>query len=160
MKKIAGVFAALGFAGLLITSAASPALADRSVRDASVADLYVRDADPSLDAIAGQFAALWNPNLPISEKVKVSYHGETAGPALQGILSQGQLYDFLSIQERATSKSVNGNTMTASLSGVMAGFPAASGTYSYIREDGLWKVDWKATCAGIGGCTGNPDFGY
>ncbi|MFD5178122.1 hypothetical protein ACFWM1_20110 [Nocardia sp. NPDC058379] len=47
---------------------ASLELADRSVRDATVADLYLRDADPSLDAIAGQFAALWNPNLPMSAR--------------------------------------------------------------------------------------------
>ncbi|MEV0061948.1 hypothetical protein [Nocardia sp. NPDC050718] len=160
MKKIAGLVAALGLAGLLTVGTASPALADRSVRDATVADLYLRDADPSLDAIAGQFAALWNPNLPMSAKEEVSYHGSTVGPALQGILSQGGVYDFLSIQERATSKAITGNTMTATLSGVMAGFPATSGTYSYIRENGLWKVDWKATCDAMGGCTGNPDFGY
>lgn len=160
MKKIAGAFAVLGFTGLFLVGAVSPALADRSVRDATVAELYVRDADPSLDAIAEQFAALWNPNLPISAKEAVSYHGATVGPALQSILSQGGAYDFLSIQERATSKHITGNTMTASLSGVMAGFPASSGNYSYIREDGLWKVDWKATCKAMGGCTGNPDFGY
>ncbi|MFB7874902.1 MULTISPECIES: hypothetical protein [unclassified Nocardia] len=160
MKKIAAVLAALGFTALLTTGLAAPALADRSVRDAQVADLYLRDADPSLDAIAGQFAALWNPNLPMGPKQEVSYHGSTVGPALQGILSQGGVYDFLSIQLRATSKNISGNTMTASMSGVMAGFPASSGTYTYVREDGLWKVDWKATCEGMGGCTGNPDFGY
>ncbi|MBL1077233.1 hypothetical protein JK358_22800 [Nocardia sp. 2] len=160
MKTIAGVFATLGMAVLLTVGIAAPAHADRSVRDAVVADLYLRDADPSLDAIAGQFAALWNPNLPISAKQEVSYHGSTVGPALQGILSQGGMYDFLSIQLRATTKNITGNTMTAGMSGVMAGFPASSGSYSYIREDGLWKVDWKATCAAMGGCTGNPDFGY
>ncbi|MEV6276780.1 hypothetical protein [Nocardia sp. NPDC051832] len=160
MRKIAGLLAALTLAGLLTVGTATPALADRSVRDATVADLYLRDADPSLDAIAGQFAALWNPNLPMSAKEEVSYHGASVGPALQGILSQGGVYDFLSIQLRGTSKSITGNTMTANMSGVMAGFPASSGTYTYIREDGLWKVDWKATCAGMGGCTGNPDFGY
>ncbi|MFB7724365.1 hypothetical protein [Nocardia sp. NPDC056100] len=160
MKKIVGAFAALVSAGLVTVGLAAPAVADRSVRDATVADLYVRDADPSLDALAGQFAALWNPSLPMSAKAEVSYHGGSVAPALQGILSQGGVYDFLSIQERATSKSITGNTMTATLSGVMAGFPASSGTYSYIREDGLWKVDWKATCAGMGGCSGNPDFGY
>ncbi|WP_336083865.1 hypothetical protein [Nocardia sp. SSK8] len=160
MKKIVAVLAALGLATLLGIGTAAPALADRSVRDATVADLYLRDADPSLDAIAGQFAALWNPNLPMGPKQEVSYHGSTVGPALQGILSQGGVYDFLSIQLRATSKNITGDTMTATMSGVMAGFPASSGTYTYIREDGLWKVDWKATCAGMGGCTGNPDFGY
>jgi len=96
----------------------------------------------------------------MSAKEQVSYHGASVGPALQGILSQGGTYDFLSIQERATSKNITGNTMTANLSGVMAGFPASSGSYHYIREDGLWKVDWKATCKALGGCTGNPDFGY
>ncbi|MEU8899830.1 hypothetical protein [Nocardia sp. NPDC048505] len=160
MKKIAGVLAALGLAGLLTVGAAAPALADRSVRDAVVADLYVRDADPSLDAIAGQFGALWNPNLPMKAKEEVSYRGSSVGPALQGILSQGGVYDFLSIQGRATSKTITGNRMTATLSGVMAGFPASSATYSYIREDGLWKVDWKATCDAMGGCTGDPNFGY
>ncbi|MEV6363860.1 hypothetical protein [Nocardia asteroides] len=160
MKKIAAVLAALGFVTLLTVGAATPALADRSVRDAQVADLYLRDADPSLDAIAGQFAALWNPNLPMGPKQEVSYHGSTVGPALGGILSQGGVYDFLSIQLRATSKNISGNTMTATMSGVMAGFPASSGTYTYVREDGLWKVDWKATCDALGGCTGNPDFGY
>ncbi|MGW6422433.1 hypothetical protein ACWF82_07135 [Nocardia sp. NPDC055053] len=83
-----GLFAVLGLAGLPTVGTASPALADRSVRDATVADLYIRDADPSLDAVAGQFAALWNPNLPMSAKEEVSYHGSTVGPALRGILSQ------------------------------------------------------------------------
>ncbi|AHH19043.1 hypothetical protein NONO_c42590 [Nocardia nova SH22a] len=160
MNKIVGILAVLGLAGLLTIGGTAPALADASVRNATVADLYVRDADPSLDAIAGQFAALWNPNLPIGPKEEVSYHGSTVGPALQGILSQGGVYDFLSIQLRATSKHITGDRMTAEMSGVMAGFPASNGTYTYVREDGLWKVDWKATCDSLGGCTGNPDFGY
>ncbi|MCH5643095.1 hypothetical protein [Gordonia sp. ABSL49_1] len=142
--------------------AAAPAHADVSVRSAKTADLYVRTAAPGNAELEKQFAALWNPNIPMANKLEVSYRGNTpkVRAQVQKALAYSRQMDFFSITGRSIgAPTINGNRMTMTGSVVMAGFPAKTSRYHYIRDAGLWKIDWKVTCQELQ-CNGNPDFGY
>lgn len=131
-----------------------------SVRDASVQDLYIRTAKPSKHDLEWQVAAFWNPRLSMTPKVEVSYGGEKARAALTEVMQMSTMYDFFSLRSSATSTPVvNGNRAHVTFTGSMAGFPVQKVRYHYIREDGLWKFDWKRTCQELQ-CNGNPNFGY
>ena len=152
-----GLFAVLMSAGLV-----SPASADVSIRNGKVPDLYVRSATPSVAQVERQYAAMWNPNLPIGPKYEVSLNGgnPTVQKNLRQAMSMSRTYDYFSIQGRVVGKPViNGNRMSVRGQGVMAGFPAQSFTYYYVRQNGLWKFDWKANCK-ASGCQGVTNWGY
>ncbi|APE35361.1 hypothetical protein BOX37_16975 [Nocardia mangyaensis] len=160
MPRLIRIVSAVVFAALLGLGLAQPAAADVSIRDGKVGDLYVRDEVPNLGQLERQFAAFWNPNIGVGPKLEVSYNGPQARGALERVMASSQTMDFFSIQGRAVGGvNISGNTMSVRVEGVMAGFPATSTTYHFIREGGLWKYDWKATCAEMQ-CAGNPDFGY
>lgn len=139
---------------------AQPVSADVSIRDSQVSDLYVRADVPSLFQIEKQFAAFWNPNIGTDPKVEVSYNGAGARDALERVMQNSTTMDFFSIQGRALDPvQVSGNNLSVKLEGLMAGFPATSTTYHFIREGGLWKFDWKRICQEMQ-CAANPNFGY
>ena len=132
-----------------------------NVREAKVADLYVRAERPSLSDLEWQFAAFWNPQLPINPKLEVSYNGPAARAELVRVMEYGRTYDFFSMQGNALPPiTINGDRMSVEMRGSMAGFPVQQFRYHYLRQNGLWKFDWKKTCVSMGGCSGNPDFGY
>ncbi|GAB10880.1 hypothetical protein GOARA_063_00790 [Gordonia araii NBRC 100433] len=162
MSKFArAAFGAL-FAVVVATGLATPAAqADVSVRNGKAADLSVRAERPSSGQLERQFAAFWNPNVPLGPKLAVTYRGNTPAvrKALGNVMSMSRTYDFFSVQGRFGAPSVSGSRMSATGSGVMAGFPATSVRYHWIREGGLWKYDWKAICSEMK-CSGNPNFGY
>ncbi|MGV9410507.1 hypothetical protein ACWDOP_11380 [Nocardia sp. NPDC003693] len=152
MVALAAAVLGLGFA--------QPASADISIRDSQASDLYLRDNTPSLHQIEKAFAAFWNPNINIEPKIEVSYNGSSARPALERVMQASTTYDFFSIQGRAIGPvQVSGNNLSVKVEGLMAGFPASSTNYHFLRDGGIWKFDWKATCAEMQ-CSGNPDFGY
>lgn len=160
MSKLLKLVSACLLAALLGLGFAQPAAADVSIRDAKVADLYVRDENPTLAQLEKQFAAFWNPNIGIDPKVEVSLHGDKARPALERVMQYGKTMDFFSIQGRAVGGvNKSGNTLSVRVEGLMAGFPANSTTYHLVRENGLWKYDWKKICQEME-CADNPDFGY
>ncbi|MGW4366530.1 hypothetical protein ACWEKT_12865 [Nocardia takedensis] len=160
MLKVIKIATAALFAAVLGFGVAGPAAADVSIRDGRAADLYVSAAVPSLDQLERQFAAFWNPNISLDPKVEVSYNGPGARPALEKVMQSSRTMDFFSIQGRAIGPvNVNGDRLSVTVNGVIAGFPAQTTNYYFIRDAGLWKYDWKATCADLG-CQGNPDFGY
>lgn len=135
----AGLFAALMAMGLL----APAAQAAPSVRSATVADLYMRADKPSKLDVTKSYMAFMNPRLPIGPKLEVSVNGAANRGELQRMLDQSRQMDFFSMQGSVVSVTVNGNSMTARFHGTMAGFPAQSFTYFYVREGGLWKYNWK-----------------
>jgi hypothetical protein len=160
MSKFIRIAAVCILTALMGFGLAQPASADVSIRDSKAADLYIRDEVPSLAQIEKQFAAFWNPNIGMDPKIEVTFNGPAARPALERVMETSKTMDFFSIQGRALAPiNISGNTMTVNVHGVMAGFPATSSVYYYIRENGLWKYDFKAICAEIQ-CQGNPDFGY
>ncbi|HMS74499.1 hypothetical protein [Gordonia sp. (in: high G+C Gram-positive bacteria)] len=162
MRRIVRVVLVGLFAIFLSAGLVSPASADVSIRNGKVADLYVRSAQPSVAQMERQYAAFWNPNLPINPKFEVSLNGNnpTVQKNLRQVMSMSRSYDFFSIQGRVLGKPVvNGNRMSLRGRGVMAGFPAQSFTYYYVRQGGLWKFDWKANCR-ASGCNGVKNWGY
>ncbi|MFT4202220.1 hypothetical protein [Gordonia sp. (in: high G+C Gram-positive bacteria)] len=160
MLKTVKIAAGALLAGSLALGLAAPAAADVSVRDGKTADLYVRAAKPGNAQLERQFAAFWNPRIPMNPKVAVTYGGEKARPALTQVMGMSKTYDYFSIQGRATGPiSINGNRMAVTVNGVMAGFPAQTMRYYYLRDAGLWKFDWKRICSEFK-CQGNPNFGY
>ncbi|MBD0023721.1 hypothetical protein GII33_12015 [Gordonia pseudamarae] len=162
MRRMVRVVTVGVFAMLLSVGLVSPASADVSIRSGKVADLYVRSAQPSIAEMERQYAAFWNPNLPINPKFEVSVNGNnpTVQKNLRNVMATSRTYDFFSIQGRVVGKPVvNGNRMTIRGNGVMAGFPAQSFTYYYVRQGGLWKFDWKANCK-ASGCNGVTSWGY
>ncbi|MDL9935514.1 hypothetical protein QSJ18_02025 [Gordonia sp. ABSL1-1] len=154
--------AAIAVFGVIVMSVGltAPASADVNIRTGKAADLPIRANTPSAGDIERSYAGFYNPNVPLEPKYAVSYRGDTpkVRKALQTLMGMSKTYDYFSIQGRITKVNVNGNRMSVTGNGVMAGFPATSFTYHYIREAGIWKYDWKANCAT--GCQGNPDFGY
>ncbi|MCH5643098.1 MULTISPECIES: hypothetical protein [unclassified Gordonia (in: high G+C Gram-positive bacteria)] len=153
--------AAIGFFALLLGAGlASPAQADVDIRSGKAADLPIRSANPSNGEIERSYAAMWNPNVALAPKYAVSVRGNTpkVQTSIQKAMSMSKTMDFFSIKGRVTGKTINGNSMTVTGNGVMAGYPAQSFTYYYVREGGIWKYDWKANCRP--GCQGNPDWGY
>jgi hypothetical protein len=160
MSKFIRIAAVCILTALMGFGLAQPASADFSIRASQASDLYVRDEVPSLAQIEKQFAAFWNPNIGMDPKIEVSFNGPSARPALERVMEASKTMDFFSIQGRAIAPvNVSGNTMSVTVHGVMAGFPAQSTLYHYIREGGLWKFDWKATCQEMQ-CQGDPSFGY
>lgn len=160
MSKIVKIAAVCIFAVLLGLGLAQPASADVSIRDAKVSDLYVRDEAPSLDQLERQFAAFWNPRIALDPKLEVSYNGQQARGELEKVMQFSTTYDFFSIQGRAVGPvERNGNNLSVTVQGVMAGFPAQTLKYHFIRDGGLWKYDWKRICQEMQ-CSGNPNFGY
>lgn len=160
MSRILQVVIAGAFAVLLASGLASPASADVSIRNSTANDLYVSSDAPGLDQIERQFAAFWNPNIGIDPKIEVSYNGPGARAALEQVMQNSRTMDFFSIQGRAVGPvNISGNQMSVSVQGLMAGFPATSTVYHWIREGGLWKFDWKSICQEMQ-CAGNPSFGY
>ncbi|MGW0182057.1 hypothetical protein [Nocardia sp. NPDC003345] len=136
------------------------ASADVSVRNATASDLYVRDESPGLDQLERMYAAFYNPNISLDHKVAVSQGGEKVRPVLEQQMAYSTSLDFFSIQGRAIGPVViEGDTLTVTGQGLMAGFPMTSATYYLVREDGLWKFDWKRFCANIA-CSGNPTFDF
>ncbi|MBH0780488.1 hypothetical protein [Nocardia bovistercoris] len=140
--------------------AVAPASADVSLRDAKVGDLYVSAAEPSLDQLERQFAAFWNPNIGIGPKVEVSYNGPSARAELEKVMQFSKTMDFFSLQGRAVGPvRISGDSLSVTVHGVMAGIPAQTTNYHFLRDAGLWKFDWKRICQELQ-CSGNPDFGY
>ncbi|MFT4202221.1 hypothetical protein [Gordonia sp. (in: high G+C Gram-positive bacteria)] len=140
MKTITGAL----FAALLATGVAAPAAeADVTIRGAKTADLYMRADKPSKLEVKKSYAAFMNPSLPIGPKLEVSVNGAQNRGELQRMLNQSRQYDFFSMQGDVVAVNVTGNTMTARFHGTMAGFPAQSFTYFYVREGKLWKYNWK-----------------
>ncbi|GED97677.1 hypothetical protein [Gordonia crocea] len=131
------------FAVLMAVGLAAPVHADPSVRNAKVADLYMRSANPTKLEVKKSYAAFMNPSLPIGPKLEVSVNGAANRGELQRMLAQSRQYDFFSMQGDVVSVTVSGNTMSARFQGSMAGFPAQSFTYFYVREGDLWKYNWK-----------------
>jgi len=155
--KVAFVSVIAAFVAL---GSAYPAMAEVSIRDSQASDLYVREDSPSPDQLERQFAAFWNPNISMDSKLEVTYNGAAARGELEKVMQMSTTMDFFSIQGRATGPpQISGNTMSVTVEGLMAGFPAQSTKYHFIREDGLWKYDWKKTCQEMQ-CQGDPDFGY
>ncbi|UGT63662.1 hypothetical protein [Nocardia asteroides] len=157
IKASVVLFAAIVVSLLL---AAAPASADVSIRDAKAGDLYVRAEQPSLDQLERAFAAFWNPNIGIDPKVEVSYNGPGARAELEKVMQYSRTMDFFSLQGRAIGPvQTDGNTLSVTVHGLMAGIPAQTTTYHFIRDAGLWKFDWKRICQQLQ-CAGNPSFGY
>ena len=159
MVKIIKITVACLFALAVAVGSATSASADVSIRDAKVGDLYVRDEQPSPDQLERQFAAFWNPSIGMDAKTEVSYNGPGARDELERVMQFGKTMDFFSIQGHAEGVQVTGDTMSVTMNGLMAGFPAQSTKYHYIRQDGLWKFDWKQICQEMQ-CQGDPSFGY
>lgn len=132
-----------------------------SIRDAKVTDLYVRSEAPTSVELEWQFAAFWNPRLPMGPKYEVSYNGNhpDARKALNQVMAASQTYDFFSLRGQASRPAISGNRMAVTFRGMMAGFPVQQMNYYYLRENGLWKFDWKRMCSQMQ-CNGNPKFGY
>lgn len=150
------------FAVLLTSALVSPASADVSIRDGKTADLYVRSAKPSSGELERQYAAYWNPNVPVSAKYAVTYRGDTAKVRqnVNAVMATSKTYDFFTIRGRATGPAtISGNRMSAPVAGVIAGLPATSATLYWVRDGGLWKYDQKAFCQ-KNGCSGSKDWGY
>ncbi|HNP57370.1 MAG TPA: hypothetical protein PK331_07315 [Gordonia sp. (in: high G+C Gram-positive bacteria)] len=148
---------------LLGLGLAAPATADTTARQTNVGDLYVRAERPSGHQLESQYAAMWNPALPMDAKLANSYRGNTpqVRASSERMKDFSRMYDLMSVNMRSVAAPViNGNKASAKFVGVLAGFPAQNLSGYYVRDDGLWKLDWKATCASIGGCNGNPDWGY
>ncbi|GED97049.1 hypothetical protein [Gordonia crocea] len=148
---------------LLALGLAAPANADSTVKQSKTGDLYVRAERPSAKQLELQYVAMWNPAIGEAPKLANSYRGDT--PQLRKNIKMlknfGQSYDLLSITIRATAApAISGTTMSVPIIGTIAGFPAQKLKGHYVRDDGRWKLDWKATCAEIGGCNGNPQWGY
>ncbi len=147
LKAVTGAL----FAVLLAVGIAAPAAhADVTVRDAKTADLYMRSAVPSKTEVKRSYAAFMNPNLPLGPKLEVSVNGQANRGELARMIGLSRQYDFFSMKGDVVSVSVDGNAMTARFHGSMAGFPAQSFTYSYVREGDLWKYDWKRNAAANG----------
>ena len=141
---------------------AAPQNVAPSIRGAKTDYLVIRSEKPSPRTLEWQYAAFWNPRLPMEPKLAVTYKGDT--PKVRKVMTQvmqsSQIYDFFSAQGAALPPvQVDGNHMSVVYRGSMAGFPVQSVRYHWIREDGIWKYDWKRICAAIA-CNGNPDFGY
>ncbi|GAB10879.1 hypothetical protein GOARA_063_00780 [Gordonia araii NBRC 100433] len=142
-KLITGIVGVV-FAALLAVGLAAPAAhGDVTIRGAKTSDLYMRSATPSKAEVKRSYAAFMNPSLPIGPKLEVSVNGAANRGELQRMLGLSRQYDFFSMKGDVVSVNVSGNTMTARFHGTMAGFPAQGFTYSYVREGGLWKYDWK-----------------
>ncbi len=137
------VTSALFAIALALGLAAPAANADVTIRNATTADLYMRSATPSKTEVKKSYAAFMNPSLPIGPKLEVSVNGAANRGELQRMLGLSRQYDFFSMKGDVVSVNVNGNSMTARFQGTMAGFPAQSFTYFYVREGGLWKYNWK-----------------
>ncbi|MFT4201272.1 hypothetical protein [Gordonia sp. (in: high G+C Gram-positive bacteria)] len=142
---------------------AAPATADTTTRQTTASDLYVRAEKPSAKQLEAQYAAMWNPSLPEAPKLANTYRGDT--PAVRKNAKQmssfSRTYDLMSVNMRAVGAPViSGPRMRLAFVGVLAGFPAQRLSGNYVRDDGRWKIDWKATCASMGGCNGNPNWGY
>jgi hypothetical protein len=160
MPKVIRLAAVCILTALVGLASAQPASADVSIRDSTVSDLYVRADAPSAAQIEKQFAAFWNPNISLEPKIEVSYNGPSARDALERVMQTSTTMDFFSIQGRVSGPiQVSGNSLSVTVQGLMAGFPAQTTNYYFIREGGLWKFDWKAICQELQ-CSGNPDFGY
>ncbi|MFW0792742.1 hypothetical protein AAFP30_02905 [Gordonia sp. CPCC 205515] len=160
MKTLIRLIATGFFALLLGAGLATPAHADVDIRTGKAADLPIRSANPSNGEIERSYAAMWNPDVPLAPKYAVSVRGNTpqVQAGIQKAMSMSRTMDFFSIKGRVTGKSIKGNRMTVTGNGVMAGYPAQSFTYYYLREGGIWKYDWKANCSK--GCQGSPNWGY
>ena len=144
------------------SSDAAPQNQTPSLNGARTEYLYVRSDRPTARTMEWQFAAFWNPRLSMEPKLAVTYQGNTAKVRKQmtTIMQSSQMYDFFSIRGSAVGQpQISGNQMTVSYQGLMAGFPIQTLRYHYVRENGLWKFDWKQNCREIK-CMGNPDFGY
>ncbi|MFF2082385.1 hypothetical protein ACFVVM_01325 [Nocardia sp. NPDC058176] len=153
------VFTAL-LAALLGLGLSPAASADVLIRDAKVADLYIRDSVPSLDQLEKMYAAFFNPNIGLDPKVEVSYHGEKVRPVLEQLMQYSRTMDFFSIQGRAIGPvNINGDRLSVVGQGVAAGFPLTESTFYLVRDGGLWKMDWKEYCAHVA-CAGDPKFDY
>ncbi|WP_067464355.1 hypothetical protein [Nocardia amamiensis] len=160
MTKLIKVAVVSVLAALLGFGLAHPAAADISIRDATAADLYVRDEVPSLEKLERLYAAFYNPNISIDQKVEVSYGGDKVRSVVKQAMSFSQTLDFFTIQGRAVGPvQINGNRLTVRGEGLIAGFPATSATYYLVRDGGLWKFDWKAFCQNVD-CAGDPQFDY
>jgi len=153
---------AAGFSALLVAAGlTAPAQADVGVRGSTASWLSVRSEKPSANQLERQFAAFWNPSIPMGPKLAVTYKGDTpkVQKSVKSVMAMSSSYDFFSISGRFSSPTITGNRMKARGEGVMAGFPATSMNFYYIREGGLWKFDWKKICTDFK-CNGNPDWGY
>ncbi|MBF6212362.1 hypothetical protein IU433_18130 [Nocardia puris] len=160
MSKLIKVAVVSILAALLGLGVAQPASADVLIRDAKAADLYIRDDVPSLQQLERMYAAFYNPNVSINDKVAVTLGGEKARPIVEQNMSFSQAYDFFSIQGRAVGPvNINGDSLSVVGEGLIAGFPATSATFYLQREGGLWKFDFKKFCENVA-CAGNPQFDY
>ncbi|MFZ2510893.1 MAG: hypothetical protein WAW85_07365 [Gordonia sp. (in: high G+C Gram-positive bacteria)] len=133
-----------------------------SIREAKQADLQVPAERPTAVDLEWQFAAFWNPRIAIGPKLAVTYNGQSAAvrKPLEQVLASSQTYDFFSMRGSATGPPrINGERMSITFRGTMAGFPVQQTNYYYIRDGGLWKFDWKRICADMQ-CANNPNFGY
>ncbi|WP_448223295.1 hypothetical protein [Gordonia iterans] len=134
----------------------------QSIREAKASDLTVTAERPTKEDLEWQFAAFWNPRIPVGPKLNVTYNGShpQARKSIEQVMASSQTYDFFSLRGAATGPpQINGNRMSITFRGTMAGFPVMETKYYYIRDGGQWKFDWKRICAGMG-CGGNPSFGY
>lgn len=155
---VATVVATLGL--VFLPGVAPSASADVAARDATESDLFVRSEQPSASEVERQFVAVWNPKIPFESKVKASFNGEKAKPALRRLFTPSPTHDYLTLSGRVVGPvKVGDGRASARIAGVMVGVPASTYTYHYRRDDGLWKFDWKRTCQELK-CLGNPDFGY
>ena len=133
-----------------------------SIREAKQADLSVRAERPNAVDLEWQFAAFWNPRIPLGPKLEVTYNGQSAAArkSLEQVMASSQTYDFFSMRGSATGPPrINGDRMSITIRGTMAGFPVQQTNYYYIRDGGLWKFDWKRICSDMQ-CANNPSFGY
>lgn len=160
MSKLIKVAVVSILAALLGLGLAQPASADVLISQGKAADLYIRDDVPTLDQLERMYAAFYNPNVSINDKVAVSLGGEKARPVVEQAMSFSQAYDYFSIQGRAVGPvNINGDKLTVVGEGLIAGFPATSSTFYLQREGGLWKFDWKTFCQNVA-CAGDPKFDY
>ena len=152
---LVGLFAIFPSAGLV-----SPASADVSIRNGKVADLYVRSAQPSVAQMERQYAAFWNPNLPINPvRGQPQRQQPHRAENLRQVMSMSRSYDFFSIQGRVLGKPVvNGNRMSLRGRGVMAGFPASrSPTTTSVRAGCGSSIEGQPPASG---CNGVKNWGY
>ncbi len=160
MHIVSRSVAACGLLAALTVVSAAAATADVAARDATDAHLIVRSEQPSRVEMERQFVAVWSPKVSFEAKVRASYNGEKARPALTKLFGPMFRYDYLTLQGRAvTPVTVKDNRATIRLAGVMVGVPVSTYRYHYLRDDGLWKFDWKRTCIELR-CKGNLSFGY
>lgn len=150
MSTITKLISSVLFALIVAVGLAAPAQADVTVRGAKAADLFMRSDVPTKLEVKKSYAAFMNPNIPIGPKLEVSVNGQANKGELERMIGLSRQYDFFSMKGDVTSLSVDGNKMTAHFQGSMAGFPAQSFTYFYVREGGLWKYNWKANGAANG----------